>query len=95
MGETDTHGEMCEGGAPSPLTHPRCLPLKSRVPMDVDRDTCKPGPATKPGQHESELCELGCTSAVWPLAVVLNRETSRHRGKMPAASPILPGYLPC
>lgn len=38
MGETDTHGETHEGGAPSPLTHSGRLPLKSRVP--VDGETC-------------------------------------------------------
>lgn len=42
MGETDTHGETREGGAPSLLTHPRRLPLKPRVP--VDGETRRRGP---------------------------------------------------
>lgn len=49
MGETDTHGETREGGAPSPLTHPRRLPLKPSVPVDGGQEAW-PAPSGIEGQ---------------------------------------------
>lgn len=56
MGETDTHGETREGGAPSPLTHPRRLPSNpGSLWMERHADADADGPATKPGQRESGI----------------------------------------